>query len=85
MPEDSPEHRAFLHTVLGVTLGQYRLQRRDCLARGRCAPPVVVKSWEQMLRTVAATPGGVGYYRHWKVEWDESTDLVGVVRVRMLR
>ena len=84
-PTESAEHREFLHDVLQLTVAQYRHHRSDCEGAGRCDPAVIVDDWQTMLRTVATTPGAVGYFNDYKVEWERDDSGVGVARVRILR
>ncbi len=57
----SAVRHAFTTAVLGLSMGEIQRYWQDRVAAAHVLPPPIKSSDEEVLRYVAATPGGVGY------------------------
>ena len=61
LPDNHPLHKAFCKSVLKVYPYVLREQWDRIIFSGTGTPPTILENVEQLRRTVAATPGAIGY------------------------
>jgi ABC-type phosphate transport system substrate-binding protein len=76
LPDDNPNHKIFVKTVLGMFPYQLRRIWDRQLFSGTGQVPITVNSEAEMLQRVASTPGAIGYIS--EVPRDASIQVIRV-------
>lgn len=63
-PENSPRHQQFSKQFLGIHPYQLRKRWDRIVFAGRGVAPHEVSTLDEMLRSIASTPGAIGYVDH---------------------